>query len=272
MPARSRFGRFAAFTTLAFVLAASRVASAEPEPLAEQRPRWVFVTVEQDFSWLDGSTPCSPESQQNGSFACFRANGSQYLGTPRRGDRSRVGPGFLPSTTRVLVGYTHFLTSSFALGGRVGFAVRGGSPRSVGEDARAFLPVHLEMQATWSPPLLASSHGGFRGLILASGGVAQFDGHARLDVREDPSVPPPASQLDNPASQSLDVYRKSGIGFGALGVGFVARIYRDWLGRVALQGIASFPSTGYALALEAGIGFDLSPSRPSRPSSVAPRL
>lgn len=251
-----RLRRLSATAAIFAFLTTSAVVHAEP---TSEKPQWLFLGVQQDLTWMEGDTPCSPEHQQSGAFACFRSNGTPYLGTPRVEDRSKISPGFTPSTTRIFVEYTHFVTPSFGIGGRTGFAVRGGGPRSVGEDARAFFPIHLEARATWSPSILATRSGIVRGVATASIGLAQIDGHARLDVREDPSVPPPASQLDNPTRQTLDVYRKTGTGFGALGAGVVAYVSRDVVGQLLVQGIASFPAPGFSLGLSAGIGFDLAP-------------
>lgn len=239
---------------------AETAATAELPPKGDRRSparKWLFLSVRQDFTWASGSKVCSPNVQRTGEFACFRGDGVQYLGTPRPEDRANVGPGFLLATTRLTVSYSHFVLRTLALEGSVGWVVRGGSPRSVGEVARDFLPLHLEAKAAyfpWGPP---ARTGGLAPFVAASVGVAQTDGHFQVAVREDTGAPRPAGQLDNPDAQALDVYVRRGTGFAGGGLGLVAAVGHNILLRAAATATGSFPAGGFGTSLELGVGYDL---------------
>lgn len=239
--------------------APARGAAADAAPRPADAPptrRWAFVSLRQDFAWVDGDRVCSPEVQRAGDFSCFRANGTQYLGTPRPEDAATVSGGAI-ATTRVLATYQHFLGTHWAAAATAGVVLRGGGPRSVGRDARSFFPFHLEGQLSWWPSGAPARGGGPSGFALVGGGIAQIDSKFSLAVREDPSAPPPPSQLDNPERQTLDVYRKTGTGFAAIGGGIAASTSRSLIWRLAVEAMASFPAFGVGAALEAGVGFDL---------------
>lgn len=231
-----------------------------PPEATKARPparMWLFLSVRQDFTWASGSKVCSPNVQRDGAFACFRGDETQYLGTPRPEDRANVGPGFLLATTRLTASYSHFVLRTLAVEGVFGWVVRGGGPRSVGEVARDFLPLHLEARAAyfpWGPP---TRNSGLAPFIAASVGVAQTDGHFRVGVREDTGAPRPASQLDNPDAQTLDVYVRRGTGFAGAGLGLVAALGHDVLLRAAATATGSFPAGGFGTSIELGVGYDL---------------
>ncbi|MBX3211315.1 MAG: hypothetical protein KF850_04720 [Labilithrix sp.] len=243
-----------------------RLREPAPDPVAGASPaqsagaasprRWAFLSVRQDFAWVDGDRVCSPEVQRAGDFSCFRANGTQYLGTPRPEDAARVS-GASIATTRVLATYQHFLGAHWAAAATAGVVLRGGGPRSVGRDAQPFLPFHLEGQVSWWPTGAPARGEGPAAFVLLGGGLAQVDSKLSLTVREDPTAAPPPSQLDNPERQTLDVYKKTGTGFAAVGGGVAAATSRSLIWRFALEATAAFPAFGLGAALEAGVGFDL---------------
>lgn len=252
---------FSFFIAVAALTARSAAAAErEPAPVTD----WVFLTVQQDASWSSGEDPCTPANQQTSYVSCFRANGTQYLGTPRASDRASLAPGFTLATTRVALHYAHFVLPRLSLGGRAGLVVNGGGPRALGRDVRPFFPLHLELQAAWWP--LAPRRGrGVGAFLFAGGGLAQIDTRSMTRVREDLSAPPAPSQLDNPPEQRLDVYQRSGIGFASVGAGAAGPLSERMLWRAAVQGMTSFPAPGLTLGLELGIGFDLSPSSARAP-------
>ncbi|MBX3225406.1 MAG: hypothetical protein KF795_33180 [Labilithrix sp.] len=241
---------------LAPALAHAAEDDARPSEETSSRRRWAFISLRQDFAWIEGDRVCSPEVQRAGDFSCFRANGTQYLGTPRPEDAARAA-GVSAATTRLLATYQHFLGTRWAVAATAGVVLRGGGPRAVGSAARAFLPFHLEGQISWWPSGAPARGRGLAPFALAGVGVAQIDSRFTLAVREDPSAPPPPSQLDNPERQSLDVYKKAGTGFGAIGGGLAGAAGRSSIWRVAVEATASFPAFGLGAALEAGLGFDL---------------
>ena len=230
-----------------------------PEARTAQRSearRWVFVSFRQDLAWVEGDHVCSPEVQRSGDFSCFRANGTQYLGTPRSEDAASAS-GLSVATTRLLATYQHSVGTHWSVGAVVGLVLRGGGPRPVGRDAREFFPFHLEGQLSWWPSGAPARGEGPSPFLLLGGGLAQIDSRFSLAVREDPRAPLPPSQLDNPERQTLDVYKKSGTGFVGLGGGIAASTSSSLLWRLALEAMGSFPAFGIGAGLEAGVGFDL---------------
>jgi hypothetical protein len=256
-----RFLTHVAVCTLVLFTARARAgdpadAASDPVPAAvESRPRrWALLSIRQDFAWIDGDRVCSPAVQSAGELSCFRKNGTPYIGTPRAEDSAKAR-GIAVATTRILASYQHFLGTHWALAVLAGVVLRGGGPRPAG--GSAFFPFHLEGQLSWWPAGPPARGGGLAPFLLLGGGLAQVDSKLSLDVREDPNAPLPPSQIDNPAHQTLDVYEKSGTGFGGFGGGIAVATSPTLLWRLALEGVASFPAPGIGAGLEAGVGFDL---------------
>ena len=92
--------------------------------------------------------------------------------------------------------------------------------------------------------------------LQLSGGVAQIYGSAKVTVNETPTVfqvpggvVPPASQLDNPPTQTLDAYKKTGSGFASAGIGTFLP-FGSASGLLAdLRFSVLFPTTGFAMSL-----------------------
>lgn len=242
---------------LTHVAVTATLVVAGPARAAEASPRsrrWALLSVRQDFAWVDGDRVCSPEVQSAGELSCFRANGTQYVGTPRAEDAAKVR-GVSVATTRILAGYQHFLGTHWAVSALAGVVLRGGGPRPLGGDA--FFPFHFEGQLSLWPSGPPARGGGLAGFFLVGGGLAQTDSKLSINVREDPSASLPPSQIDNPARQTLDVYKKSGTGFVGFGGGLAVSTSPTLIWRLAVEGIASFPAPGIGAGLEAGVGFDL---------------
>lgn len=215
------------------------------------RPNLVSVTVEQDMSVVSGDDVCGQNAQLHRGFACFRADQTQYHGTPSSqagGDPSGV---FL-ATTRVLLSFDRVLWDNWTIGGRLGAVVRGGGPKPDGATAPSFLPVHGELRAGYWFGVAPFVDTGFRAGLFLAGGVAQVDAMWQVYVVEDPEAKPPASQPVNPPSQALDAYQKSGTAFlgGGLSVAYAFLPMSAVI--LHLKGMGLFPSSGAALATELG--------------------
>ncbi len=220
--------------------------------LARAQATGVSLELQHDRAAATGDDVCGRESQLDGVFTCFRARGSQYHGTPVR-PGARASGELWPGTTRLLVRVDRLVASWLTVAARAGVVVQGGGPKPDGADVKDFFPGHLELRLTgWAtePPRASSASWG----AFVAAGMAQVDGHRRMRVDDDTSAPPSAGQLDNPSSQTLDVYRK-------LGRGFVGAGLEGWLGVGGGQGaLASvqlsrfFPSDGFALSLSIGWG------------------
>jgi hypothetical protein len=228
---------------------------AAPPPAPSGPPAvWLSFGLAQDVALISGDQVCTKQSQLEEGFACFRASGTQYHGTPLPGEAGTLGSGPVLATTRVYLASDFRLPSALSLGMRVGYAIAGQGPRPDG--GKSFFPMHAELRGQYwfTEQAFPSSVAAF---LLAAGGVAQIDGKKAVRVVEDRSVAPPPTQLDNGDEQTLDAYRKTGLSFAALGVG----VFLPFGGRHAvlcdLKAMALFPDTGAALELELGYALGL---------------
>ncbi|MDI3285805.1 hypothetical protein [Polyangium sp. 15x6] len=166
-----------------------------------------------------------------------------------------VRPGLQLSTTRLLLGYDRVVFENVTLGVRLGWVLRGGGPRPSGAEAPEFLPFHGEVRAGYTFGARPFARPGFRGSLFVFGGIAQFDTEYQVFVEEDTTKPPPASQLDNPPSQTLSAYRKSGTGFVGLGAAATYAFSPSLALSAALKFTKPFPSTGTVLSPELSFSY-----------------
>jgi hypothetical protein len=149
------------------------------------------------------------------------------------------------------------LVAGLVLGVRLGYVLRGGGPRADGADTHPFLPFHIEGRlAYWFGSDVFSTNG-FRPFIFASAGAAQVDTRFSVVVHEDPTIPPPPSQIDNPPAQALDAYRRMGQGFAGGGLGLMYA-FTPGAGIVLdAKYLRMFPTPGNVLSPELGfaLGF-----------------
>ncbi len=98
---------------------------------------------------------------------------------------------------------------------------------------------------------------GVRPFIHAEIGFAQADTHTTTVVHEDSRKAPSASQLDNPPTQTLDVYRRMGQGFAGAGLGLMLAPRSDLAFLVELRAMQLFPTLGTVIAPNASfaLGF-----------------
>jgi hypothetical protein len=223
-------------------------ASSETRPRAPNR---VSVALEQDFGIVAGRGVCSKTAQLEEGFACFRAKGSQYHGTPLPGASSDVA-GVGAATTRVLLGYDRVVLRGFTLGLRGGLVVRGGGPKPDGEGAPSFLRFHGEGRAAYWFGRDPFARTGLRFGLFVAGGLAQVDTPFRITVEEDTTKPPSAAQPTNPRLQTLDVFKKSGTGFVGGGAAVACAVSRSSAFFLHLKAMRLFPSDGTVLAPEIG--------------------
>ena len=237
------------------VLAAFTPAEAADEAPGTLAPDvWLGAGLMQDALFVSGDDVCSPASQIRGRHVCLRRSGSQYHGTPLPRGGGRVPLGLSLAATRAT------LAAMVPIGRttdtvRAGRAVAGGGPTPDGGDA--FIPFLAEAQlAYWlTGRALETRHAGV--FVLASAGIAQVDASREVTVLEDPATIPPAQQLDNPLSQSLTAYQRSGAGFAATGMGLFVPFGAASGLLVDLRGVVLFPTAGAALsgAVSGAMGF-----------------
>jgi hypothetical protein len=217
-------------------------------------PKFFFVGLHliQDAALVSGTDVCSQSSQRNAGFSCFRADGSQYLGTPQPGMRNVIAGELTLATTRIALGADLKLADQVTLGLRVGYAILGGAPRVSG--GKPFLPFHAEARAAyWLSSAYATSVAPF---LFAAGGLAQVDAKNTVTVVEDQSVPPPPNQL-NPASQDLDAYKKVGLLFAGAGMGVYVPFGSAHGLTTELRFLFLFPDTGFVSGAALGYALGL---------------
>ena len=236
---------------LAFALAlAASPAEAQPKTQASSG-FWVGAALQQDISLLPGGDACGRAAQTHGSYSCFRADREQYLGVPIAGEPASIVPA--RGTTRVAIHVEHAIFGDFTAGGRVGFAFGGGPTPSKGPP---FLPLHLEARiAYWIGPKLSPSTG-VRGFVTLVGGLAQVDASREIAITEcragDGSGCRAIEHVQpggpNPDRQTLAAYKKAGMGFMGLGVGFYGSFVRGSGVVLEVKATQLFPSYGFAIS------------------------
>lgn len=212
------------------------------------------LSVVQDFGLHQGANPCTMSNQIDGGFACFRASGTQYHGHPLPNASTAITSFPQWATTRLLGGYDRVLYDQYTVGVRLGWVLQGGGPRPDGALGPDFLPFHGELRIAYTLGQNPFRREGLRVSLFANGGLAQVDTEYRVGVEEDTSRPPPAGQLDNPETQELSVYRKTGTGFfgGGVTLGYVfSRRFNVSLGAKMMR---MFPTPGTIFSLEMGVG------------------
>jgi hypothetical protein len=219
---------------------------AEPAESDSSPAFWLGVGLIQDVAIVSGSQVCTQQSQVSGGFTCIRSSGSQYHGTPLPGAAGDVG-GLAFAATRVTLSSYLRVADSISLGLRLGYAFLGQGPRPDG--GNSFLAFSAEAQGAYWFSKRAFSTKVVGTFIELSTGLAQVDGKQKVTVKEDPAAPPPVSQTDNPPTQTLDAYKKSGAGFAGGGVGLFLP-FGGGSGLIAdLRVIQLFPSSGTTLSL-----------------------
>ncbi|MGZ3420298.1 MAG: hypothetical protein ACXWUG_25715 [Polyangiales bacterium] len=196
------------------------------------------LAVAQDFAYVASDAPCTQESQLHGGWSCFRARGDQYHGTPRGG---RVPGSVALGTSRLMLG-AELQLDGFAFGARASWSFRGLGPASDGMDR--VLPFGGELFARVALTSSPTFQLDFLGMV----GARILDAHASDKIAEDTSVPPPAYQLDNPDTQTLDAYKRMGTGFVGAGLAATFKVAEAHALRFELPISIFFPSSGVAFS------------------------
>lgn len=199
------------------------------EPKGPKR-NYVTLTFSPDISIFSGEGVCSFDGQQDQHYVCLREDGSRYLGVPTAKVANNVNPGLAPGTLRIIAGYDRLILDNIMLGARVGFAIS----TATSPDA-SFLPVHAEARGAYYIGKKPFERVGVRPFVFLSGGLAQVDSGATVEVLEDatacgamipelatsPCTKPSDSTRTSiePRVQKLDAIKQAGQGFVALGGG-----------------------------------------------------
>jgi hypothetical protein len=181
-----------------------------------RKENWVSLNVSLAAGLFAGTGACSIQSQEGSGYACYReSDGARYFGHPVYTNEPLV---FGRAPFRIELGYERLLFYDTTLTARLGYAFYGSGP----DDASAtpFIPVSAAVGARYFPSQDPFATRGLKGFVSASGGFSMFDLVGSVKVREDPT-PPVSVQGGNDLEQTLEVWRRAGDAFVALGAGAV---------------------------------------------------
>ncbi len=220
-------------------------ATEEPAPDVPFKRNWVSLAFQVEALLLpSASNACAGGS----GYTCFGPPAGYYAGRPLADADDLVNGGIRLSTMRILAGYDRALTANFTAGGALGFAFNGGPQRPGGP---AFEPLHVEARASYwfgHDPLART---GFRFFVTGATGMTEVDGSIPVDVYSSTA----AYQAGQ--SQNFTAWKKTGLGFVAVGLGAMFAVDHDGGVVLELKGQQMFPTAGAAAAAQLGyaIGF-----------------
>jgi hypothetical protein len=246
--------------------------------VAGARPRhWVSVHFAADVGFVGGSNVCT---SSNADYHCFESGADTPYPGPlpeavaaRPGELGDAYPGTEIAssanvgTLRLLLGYDRALNERVSLGGRLGYAFRGG-PTTL--DGDSFLPVHLEARLAYWPRGVWAT--GLRPFLQLGAGFAQVDlKQGGVDVSDCTEEPGRQAFLDciaasgdyDPANapelptRELDAYRKLGNAFVEGGGGLSLPIGGGVAVQLNLNALLMLPSVGVVLQPSLGMSYGL---------------
>jgi hypothetical protein len=211
----------------------------EPEHGPYKR-NWISVGFQEDALLM----PSASDACSGGTgYTCFGSDGTYYADQPLAGADDQVNGGIRFATMRVLFGYDRAFAENFMVGTRLGFAIGGGPQRPT---AASFMPLHIEARGTYwfgKDPL---ARAGFRFFVLAAGGSAQIDASVPVDVYASPGA------YMSGQSQNYQAWKKTGLGFVAVGGGAMYAITPATGITLEIKGIEMFPTTATGFGAQMG--------------------
>ncbi len=239
---------------------ATAAAPAEPEPEPEptgprMRNNWITLGAQQDFllytpvsGVCDAEDAGGDEFPGNPQYSCRDAEGI-YDENVYSGAGNEIQGGLGLATTRILIGFDRVFIERLTIGARLGFAF-GGAPTVVGSGT--FNPFHAELRSAFYFGQKPFERMGIRPYASLGVGVGEVDGKVSVDFFVD------QEGYQQGERGQLDAWRKTGIAFGALGLGAGYPI-GPIMPTLELRGLMMFGEPAFALALAGNIayGFEL---------------
>jgi len=230
-----------------------------------------------DVGFVGGSNVCS---SLNADYDCFEGGAETPYPGPlpapvasRPGELGDAYPGTeiassaSVGTLRLLLGYDRALNDRVSIGGRLGYAFRGG-PTTL--DGDSFLPVHVEGRLSYWPRGIWAN--GLRPYVHLGAGFAEVDlkqgGLAVGDCTEEPGrqaflecigatgAYAPANAPELP-TRTLDAYRRLGNAFAEVGGGLSLPIGRGAAVLLNVNALLMLPSVGVVLQPSLGMSYGL---------------
>jgi hypothetical protein len=230
----------------------------------ERRTSWVSLSIEQDAGVISTTGACSVHAQENEGYACYRADGQQYIGAPVLTNEP-LGAG--PGPTRVVLGYERLVYFDTSVGVRAGWAVAGDGPTSRG--GTELVPFSMSVRATHWFNIRGSGSGqagpsprapfgddpfgrsGFRPFAFVTAGYSMFDIKTESHVREDPTAP--VFQGGNDLEQTVTVWKRAGDGFVGVGGGLAFAFSARFAAFAEVDARQAFPIGAFVVAPSAGV-------------------
>jgi hypothetical protein len=262
----------------------------EAGPSVPYKKNWLGLHVAQDFAIVGGSNVCDANlGQASSNYACFYEGTTDepFWHTPFP-YKDGITTGSVLATTRILLSYDRAFTPRLMVGGRVGYAFRGGPPagqtpappndgidnlndipdHAKGEGGTPFLPIHAEVRGTfWILPLTMKP---LRAYVSLGGGMAQVDAKVSVPERDCADTREPDWDMENGSFSDcrtgdssfnwteleetpVDAWKKMGQGFitGAIGGVFA---FKDNMGvQLNVNFMYMLPASGFVM--EPSLGF-----------------
>jgi hypothetical protein len=229
----------------------------EPEPAPEPsriKQNWVSLSVQQDalfFTPISGVCKAADEegnitNQTAPQYSCRDGNGL-YDEPVFSGAGNQIQSGMGLATTRILIGYDRVFIERLTIGGRLGYAF-GGAPTVVG--GGVFIPWHAELKSKFYFGDKPFERMSFRPFASLGVGIGEVDAKVSVDFFRS------KEGFDAGRRGNLDVWRKTGTAFGAVGLGAAYPV-----GPVApfleARGIMMFGESAFAIALAGGVAYGI---------------
>jgi hypothetical protein len=206
-----------------------------------------------DLALARGNDLCTIESQDNGDHSCFRAGGSDPY--PQGSERPYPGTGVESTLARgkprLLMNLDRAVSSTFLIGGRLGYAL-GGAPEASFADA-----LHLELRGTWLFSEDALSSGAFEPYLAFGAGRGQVD--IKIEGRVFDCLPAETACINGTGSAPsnrpvlVDVYAHYGAYFAHTSLGFLL-LGDSALGLAAeLKVLFTFPHVTFGMHPSLGV-------------------
>jgi hypothetical protein len=229
----------------------------EPEPAPEPsriKKNWVSLGVQQDALFFTPISGVCKAADQNGEitnqtapqYSCRDGNGL-YDDPVYSGAGNQIQSGIGLATTRILVGYDRVFIDRLTIGGRLGYAF-GGAPTVVG--GGVFIPWHAELKSKFYFGDKPFERMSFRPFASLGVGIGEVDAKVSVDFFRD------KEGFDEGRRGNLDVWRKTGTAFGAVGLG-VAHPVGPVAPFLEARGIMMFGESAFAIALAGGVAYGI---------------
>jgi len=233
-------------------------------PAGPYKKNWLGLHFGQDIAVIGGSDVCSPASQKNDGFSCFREGTENlYTGQPYPG--AGISSGTVFATHRLMISFDRAFSPNLTLGARLGYAFGGGP--AVG--GKSYLPIHAELRLAYWFGKGALAKKGLRPYVHIGGGVAQVDG--RVKVRVADCEPITDNDVYNDCVQGkggqavheqavgtpMDVWKKMGTEFLTGGGGLVYAFTPNLGAQLNVNLMLMLPTSGFVIQPSLGVVYGL---------------